>query len=187
MAISHITKVYGVVDARISKLTADPSGGSPTYAASLDVPGIKTVQISGDIDVKELRGDNQLLDINSVMTNIQAQITHGKLSLDVLAVMFNSSVVDTGTTPNQVATLDILGNATPQYFRLEAKTPTGGADTSTGDVHFTLWKCICTSFPEIGHDEEDYRIGSFNVRATPLLSNNKWITPVLNETAVANA
>lgn len=187
MAVSHITKVYGVTDARISKLLTDPAGGSPTYGSSIDVPGIKTVQITGNIDTKELRGDNQLLDLNAVLTSVEVAVTNAKMSLDVLAAFFAAVITDSGTTPNQIASLDILGSSLPQYFRLEAKTPTGGADVSTGDVHFTLWKCILSSFPDLGHDEEDYRIVGFSARATPLISNNKWITPVINETAVANA
>lgn len=187
MAVSHITKVYGVNDARISKLLTDPAGGSPTYGASIDVPGIKTVQISGNIDIKELRGDNQLLDKNGILKDIQIAVTNAKMSLDVLAAFFAATIVDTGTTPNQIATLDILGASQPQYFRLEAKTPVSGADTPTGDVHFTVWKCILSSFPDLGHEEEDYRIVGFNADAVPLLSNNKWLTPVVNETAVANA
>lgn len=185
MPISHFTKVFAVTDAKVSKMTADPAGGTPTYATSIDVPGIKSVEISGDIDSKELRGDNALLDKDAVITNVSASVEHAKLSLDFLAATMGGAVVDAGVTPNQTATWDLVGGATPSKpvpFRLEARS--ASSDVIGGAVLFTLHKAILDSFPDMGLAEEDYRTSSFDVGTMPLLgTGNKWLSVVHHETA----
>lgn len=187
MPLSHVSKLYAVSDSKIAKVTADPAGGATTYGASTDVPGIKEMSIGGNVNTVELRGDNSLLDQNSTLGNITVSVTHAKLSLDVLAIMLGGTVTDSGTTPNQIASWLLKNTDAFSYFSLEGKTPTAGADTPTGDAHFKLHKCILTSFPDMGHAEEDYRIVSFEAVAVPLISNGNHITVTLNETAVAIA
>jgi hypothetical protein len=182
MPISHITKVFAVTDCKIALLTADVAGGSATYGTSLDVPGIKSVTITGDVETKQLRGDNTLLDSDSVITGISVSIEYAKLSLDVIALLFGATVVDSGTTPNQLATLDLSGTIKPRPFRLEAIS--ASADPVAGAVRFTLHKVIVSSFPELGLAEEDYKTGTLEGSAMPLLATgNKWISTIIQETA----
>ncbi len=187
MPISHFSKSFGTQDAKVSPLTADPSGGSVTYGTSVDVPAIKSVEISGDVNTVELRGDNALLDSATTLTNISSTVTHGKLSLDVLGVLFSGAApVDGGTGTTETVTWDLTANSAPQYFKVEAATPNNGADTIGGDVHFVLHKCIINGFPDLGLAEEDYRVSSFGAAAVPLLATGrKWLSIVLNETAAA--
>jgi hypothetical protein len=188
MPISRVTKVYAIQDAKIAPLTADPAAGSPTYGALIDVPGIKTFEISGDVEVKTLRGDNTKLATNSTITNIQVAITHAKLSLDVLVAILGGTVTDSGTTPAQKSVWGLTGaNATMPPFKLEGVTPPNGVDIVGGDMHVVMHKLSLSAFPDLGFAEEDYRIASFTADADPLLSNNKWIDIVLNETAAAIA
>lgn len=186
MPAAHFSKVFGTQDAKVAKVTDDPSGGSVTYAASVDVPAIKSVEISGDVNTVELRGDNSLLDSATTLTNISAAVTHGKLSLDVLGVLLGPTVVDSGTGTTEVATFDLTATSALNYFKLEAATPSTGSDFVGGDVHFVLHKCIINGFPDIGTAEEDYRTSSFGVAAVPLLATGrKWLSIVFNETAAA--
>ncbi len=187
MPLSHVSKVYAVSDAKISKLTADPAGGATTYGTLTDVPGIKEMTIGGNVNTVELRGDNALLDQNSTLGNITVSVSNAKISLDVLAIMLGGTNTDAGTTPSQTSTYLLKNTDTFSYFKIEAKTPTGGADTPTGDLHYVLHKCILSSFPDLGHAEEDYRIVSFEAIAVPLISNGNHLSIVLNETAAAIA
>lgn len=188
MPLSAVSKFYAVSDAKIAKLTADPAGGTATYATSIDVPGIKGVTISGNIKTSELRGDNQLLDSNSTLTNITCSISYAKLSVDVLPVVLGGATAAAGVTPNQTQTYTLGGTDTFSYFRLEARTPTGGSDSVTGSANITLHKLILSSFPDMGFSEEDYKIFAMEATAVPLLATgNKWLTVSLNETAVALA
>ncbi|WP_432184854.1 phage tail protein [Streptomyces tendae] len=183
MPLSRVSKLYAVQDAKIFPLLADPAGGTPSYGQGIDVPGIKSMQISGDVEVKELRGDNGLMDSDSAISNITVSYPHAKLSLDVLAALLESEVTDSGTTPAQKATWEMLQGAKPLPYKIVGKTPTGGADTPTGDVHFTLYKCVMSSFPGLGLAEEDYRTVENEARAVPLISTGQWIGITLNETA----
>jgi hypothetical protein len=185
MPISRVTKLYAVKDAKIAPLLTDPAGGTPTYGEAIDVPGIKSMEISGDVEVKELRGDNQLLDSDSSLTNVTVSFPYAKLSLDVLAAQLGGDVTDAGTTPAQSTTWDLDTDARPLPFKLVGATPVGGSDQIGGDVHFTLHKCILSSFPGLGLAEEDYRTIESEARAVPLISTGKWLSVTINETAVA--
>lgn len=181
MPLSRITKVFAVTDCKMYPLLTDPAGGTATYGPGIDVPGIKTVRITGTVATKSLRGDNQLLDSDTVLQDVSASITHAKLSLDVGRILTGGTVVDTGTTPSQISTLDVLGSSRPGLFKLSAVS--ASADVIGGNVSFDLHKCIANTFPELGLAEEDYQPGSFGVSCMPLLANGKWISPAINETA----
>jgi hypothetical protein len=186
MPLQRFTRVYGIQDAKISPLLTDPAAGTPTYGTAIDVPGIKTYEITGEIEVKTLRGDNQKLASNSALTNVQVAITHAKMSLDVLAAIIGGTVTDSGTTPAQKTSWGLTGaNAVFPAFKLEGVTPPNGIDIIGGDVHVVMHKLTCSAFPDLGFAEEDYRIASFTANADPLISNNKWLDIVINETAAA--
>jgi len=182
MAAPHFTKWYAVTDAKIAAVTAD-TAASTTYGTLIDVPGIKSVTVSGDINTVELRGDNTLLDANSTLTNLTVEFEYAKLSLDALAVMAGGTVTDTGATVAEIATYRRLGSDTFGYFKFEAKTPTAGTDDVTGDGHIVLYKCIMSGFPEIGMAEEDYKTFSVSATAIPRLFDSRWLDVVINETA----
>ncbi|KRV48782.1 phage tail protein [Wenjunlia vitaminophila] len=186
MPLSRVTKIYSVQDAKISALTADPSGGSPTYGTPIDVPGIQEMTITGEIEVKTLRGDNTKLATNSALTNVQVSVTHAKLSLDVLAAILGGAVTDSGTTPAQKTAWTLSSDdATLPPFKLEGVTPPNAVDIVGGDLHWVLHKLTLSSFPEVGFANEDFRVVSFTADADPLLSTGEWITATLNETASA--
>lgn len=185
MPISHFSKLYAVSDAKIGAVTADPSGGTTTYGTLVDVPGIKSVTIGGDISTVELRGDNTLLDANSTITNITLNFEYAKLSLDALDILVGGAVTDAGTGSTETATWRLLSTDSLGYFKFEAKTPTAGVDEVAGDAHILLYKCILNGFPEFGMAEEDYQTFSVSALAVGRLSDAKWIDVVFNETAAA--
>ncbi|MER6103622.1 phage tail protein [Streptomyces sp. NPDC001832] len=183
MPISRVTKLYAVEDCKVFPLLADPEGGAPSYGAGIDVPGIKSMEISGDVEVKELRGDNGLLDSDSSISNVTVSYPHAKLSLDVLKALLDSTVTDSGTTPAQVSKWSMKQGAKPLPYKLVGKTPTSGGDAVGGDVHFTLHKCVMSSFPGLGLAEEDYRTIENEARAVPLISTGEWVDVEIHETA----
>lgn len=183
MPQSHETKWFGCQDIRISKLLTDPAGGSATYASSVNLPGAKEFQLTGSVNLKTLRGDNQLLAVDGVAGDFTLKAKHGKLSIDALSVMEGGTVTDTGSAPNQVTTYDYFGGTALTYWKVECQNVS--VDTPGGDGHLTLWKCVISSFPVQGMMEEDYDIFEFEARPMPRISDNKWKTLVLNQTAVA--
>jgi hypothetical protein len=184
--LSHVTKLFSIVDCKITPLLTDPIGGAATYAAtSIDVPGIQVLNISGSMQTKTLRGDNTLLDTESYIDGVTAAAEHARLSLDVLAAMFGGAVTDSGVTPAQKAVWSLTAASVPLYFKIEGVTPPGGTDLLGGDSHVVLYKCIASKFPELGMTGDDYRIPKFEVSSVPLASTGKWMDVVLNETAIA--
>lgn len=184
MALQHYSGLFGTKDAKVKKLTADPAGGTTTFATTLDVPGIKSVTLGGDITTAELRGDNTRLDYRAVLGGVSATMEWAKADLDVLAVLIGGAVADTGTTPNQLATLGVTSsNAGPQYFQLQAQVV--GSDFIGGDAILTLYKCIVTSFPDFGTAEEDFSTVSVDIACIPRLSDGKWFDVAFRETTAA--
>lgn len=173
MPQTTVTKVFAAKDAKLWPLTADPSAGSPTYGTGIDVPGLKTVTISGDVNKVDLRGDNTLLDSASSIQNITVAMEFAKLSLDILAAITSAATASTGTDPNSSATWTLLGTSSLNYVGLTAVAV--GADPISGDVTFSVYKMLLSSFPEMGLEEEDYKTSSIEFAAMPLISNSKWI------------
>lgn len=183
MPVSHDTSVFAVKDAKIRKVTAD-AAGAITYGPSVDVPGIKSVSISGDITTAELRGDNRRLDFRSILGGISVEFEYAKLSLDALAVLLGGTVADTGTAPNQVASFSITGSESFSFFQFEAVS--AGSDAIAGEVVMRLNKCILSEFPDLGMEEEDYATVTVAAEAVkPLATASPWLEVIHRETAVA--
>lgn len=179
MPLKHFSKVFAVTDAKIAALTADPDGGTAVYSTSIDVPGIKSVTISGSVESKSLRGDNTLLDRDAVISEVNVSIEYAKLSLDILTAALSGAVVDSGTTPAQTSTWSLTNASKPLPFKLSAKS--ASADTIGGDVMLLLPKIVVSSFPELGLAEEDYKTFTLEGAAMPLLATGKWLDIVLRE------
>jgi hypothetical protein len=172
MPVTHITKVFAAKDCKLWPLTADVSG-APTYGTGVDVPGLKTVTITGDVNSVELRGDNTKLDSASTMGGVSVSLEFAKLSLDVLSAIFTAATVDSGTDPNSLATWTMLGTTGFSYVGMTANAV--GADPVIGDVMFSIYKMIPSSFPEMGLAEEDYKTNTIEFEAVPTISNSKWV------------
>lgn len=186
MPLSHSTKVYAVKDAKIAPLTADPEGGTTTYGSLIDVPGIRTVGVGGDIENIELRGDQTLLDSDTFLNSITVEFEYAKLNLDALEVWLGGSTADGGSGSTETATWSLLGTDTLfGTWKFEAQVTS--VDTPTGDLHIVLYKCKLSDFPEIGTELDDYQIFSVAATASPRLSDAKWIDVVLNEQETAIA
>jgi hypothetical protein len=162
----------------------DPTGAPPaTYGASSALVGSKKLTIQGNVNSKYLRGDNRLLDADAVLDTITATVDYAKLSLDAMAIMFSTAVVDSGSTPNQLATWQLANTDNMNYFKIEGRA--NGADPTAGDVLFSLWKCKIASFPTIGLNEEDYQTSALSLIVVPRLADNFWVNVVIRETSAA--
>jgi hypothetical protein len=187
MAISHITKLFGVEDCKIALITADVTGGI-TYATPIDVPGIKNVTLGGDVTNVELRGDNGVLDSDSKLASINVTFEFAKLDLDLIAALMGGTVADSGSGSTEIAKYTRVQSQSFPYFGFAAKCPTGGGDISTGDVWLRLPKCKLRTFPGFGLAEEDYQIPSVEaVAVQPIASAGLWMEWIINETATALA
>lgn len=177
----RVFKVFAVEDCKIRKVLTDPSGGPATYGPAIDVPGIKNVTISGDVNTVQLRGDNTALETDTTLTGLTASMDHAKLSLDVLEVLLGGTSATTGVAPNTAETFTLPSTAAFGDFVLEAKTP---RYSDGSDVHIRLGKLKLSSFPEFGMAEEDYKTADgVESSVTPLTSTGNWFAIISNETS----
>lgn len=185
MVAAHSAAVFGTKDARVRKLLTDVKGDTTTYGPWVDVPGAKSLTISGDITTVVLRGDNGPQEQRSTLSAINATLNYAYLSLDVLAVVTSATIADLGTGSLETAQLLISEGIRFEPFELRAVSVDGG--DIGGDVMFSLPKCVLSSFPEMGTAEEDFQNYSVGVGALPLKSNGRWLVPQVRETARVDA
>jgi hypothetical protein len=184
MPNSRITKIFAMKDAKVYKMLTDPAGAPTTYATGLDVPGMKSVAITRTYSSKTLRGDNQLLDTESILETIELQIAYAKFSFDVENTIFGGTITESGTTPNMKTVIKLLPTDPINFWKLEAQCVS--ADPVAGDFHLIAYKCKASGTVALGMAEEDYQLFGLNAQAAPTLGTPlSWVDEILNETAVA--
>lgn len=178
---SHITKRYGVSDAKIYRVTAD-TASAYTYGAGIDVPGIKAITVDPQTSTKTLRGDNSLMDSMISLDSITGTIQFAKDSQDVTAAALGLTVTDASNTSE----LLIDGEATPQPLRLEAVA--AGSDFVGGGVKLYIAKLYMV--PLAGFAEEDYQTMSVSFTCTPTVYRNNdskrlWMGAIHSSTSIS--
>jgi hypothetical protein len=184
VTISHISSVFNIDKCKIYPLTADPSGGSPTYGSGIAIPGIRELTIGFDILSKELYGDAKVLLQKTKVRKVTATAQNAQLNLDSFTTMLGGAVTDSGTTPNQKALWKLKGASVPSAFKLEAQILAVDGVAVTGDAHMRIWKAVADA-TGLGGAMEDFNIPSLSVIGTPLFSTDDTIDVEFNETAVA--
>lgn len=183
MALSRVTKLYGVADAKIFPLTSDTTSAL-TYGAAIDVPGIQSVKLTPNYEDKELKGDDAVLEADTKLLSIDFSFQHAKLSFDALAVLEGGTVADSGVSPNQKSTYSQTTASKPQYFKFEAQVRY--VDIAAGDVHLVLYKAKAGKV-DIEVKGDDYVIASVSGKAIGTIKDGKVKDIVINETEVAIA
>jgi len=188
VALAHQTRLFGVNDAAVYKLSTDPAGAPPTYAAKVDMVGVKSMELTLETDTKELRGDNSLLAADSVLKVLKGKVMYAKFNFDVWTALLTTTATDSGTTPNQKTIMTLAQTDTPVFGKLEAQSKQ--VDYVGGDMHYLCYKCMPGNFMA-GFAEENYREQSFDFISVPLIGTiaggpaAAWFSAVVNETSVS--
>ncbi len=178
MPISTETKILGINDAKISRITED-SSTALTYDTAIDVPGITSLKVTPSFVEKELKGDEKIIDTYSKLEKIEWSFEGAKLSLDALAVLLGGTVTAAGVTPNETQTYTLKGVDIPSYFKFEGKSDY----TDAGDIHIVLYKCKASSV-EYTLQGEDYATVTASGKAIATINDDKIKDVIINETAV---
>jgi len=146
MTISKKTALLGVNDLKIFPVTKDDASAFTTGSA-IDVPGVRQISVTFDIDEKELTGDEKTLAVSSKIKGVSFTSEYAELSLDVLAALSGGSVtVDTASDSSETATYSFGEGDKPAYFQLQAKID--GTDSIIGgDCHICIYKAKVTAMP----------------------------------------
>lgn len=167
MTVSPVTKLYSTEDCQIAPVTSDVAGYA-AYGSLVDVPGIKQVGMKPQIEAKELRGDNRLLDADSTLVGVELSATHAKLSLAALAVILGGTYTPGASASTYIQT----GGAALPKWAISWRTPTNGGDDVGGGVHFRVVKCVVTAY-DLGTAFEDYQELSFSAKGYYRLADDE--------------
>lgn len=159
MAISHKTALLGVDDLKIFPITND-SEDSYTVSDGIDVPGVRQISLTFEIDQKELTGDEKTLAVSSKIKSITFNSEYAELSLDVLAALSGGAVSTSGTGDTETASFSFSDGDLPSYFQLQAKI--NGTDSIVGgDCHIIIYKCKASAIP-INGVQSDFATYTFD-------------------------
>lgn len=178
---NNTTYVFGAADAKIAKLLTDPSGGSATYASPIDVPGIKSIEISGTSDTRELRGDHRLIASISNLQTVEVRIAFAKWDAALYALFTGATLTNDAVTGDAKVSLS-AGNS-GSYFKLSAVSV--AADGNGSNVSIILPKLLVTDLPPLALAEEDFATAEVTATALPLESTGGWLEWGYNSTAVS--
>ncbi len=151
MALTTVTKLFGVDDAKLFPVTED-SEDKFTCGSGIDLPGVRQISLTYEIEEKSLTGDEKVLEISNKIKSVSFNIEYAKLSLEVLAQLTGGSFTKSGTDDTEVGTFSFGGGHLPNYFQLKAQI----LDTSNdgGDVHFCIYKAKATAIPLNGVQDD---------------------------------
>lgn len=178
MAVSPVSKLYSTEDCAVRELTSDVLGFAG-YGDQIDVPGIRQVTLTPQIESKQLRGDNRELDADSTLVAVELSFEHAKISFTALPV-FLGGTWSSGTT----GTYDQVGSDTLPYWSMGWRTPTSGGDEIGGSVEFQVFKAKLTAYT-LGTAFEDYQILSGTARGVYRLADDKLFRALVKGTAGA--
>lgn len=181
MAVSHQTTLFDVHAFAVWPLLSDPSnGGSPTYGASVKVPGIQSVGFNPNFVGAEVKGDSRVVARRSKVDRIGLTTGHARFSLDVLAVILGTTVADTTVSSVDIATLTLNGFNRLPYFK--AAFIIDETDVGVGSVVNILWKCMLTGGSLIGGQTDQFHSPGLDLEAISLDCNDAMWTPRIYDT-----
>ena len=179
MAVSPVSKLYSTEDAKVALLLTDSAGSGATYDTMVDVPGIRQVTLTPQMESKQLRGDNRELDADSTLVAAEISFEHAKISFEALPVFLGGT-----WTPGTTGYYDQLGSDALPYWAMGWRTPTSGGDQIGGNVEFQVTKAKITAYT-LGTAFEDYQILSATARCVYRLADDKLFRAIVRETAGA--
>lgn len=144
MALKTVTKLFGVDDAKLFPVTED-SEAQFVCGEGIDLPGVRQISLTYEIEEKSLTGDEKVLEISNKIKSVTFNMEYAKLSLEILAQLTGGTYTTTGEDDSAVGSYTFGGGDLPNYFQLKAQI----LDTSNdgGDVHFCIYKAKATAIP----------------------------------------
>lgn len=131
-------------DAKVAKLLTDVSS-APTYDTAIDVPNV--VELVYELQLKNaiLEGDAAVKGVFSKATHATGNLRCRAIPLNILQFMVGATLTASGTTPNQIQTLSIGGNAKGSYFKIVGRAAEAeGLDATGTGLKATVWKAKLT-------------------------------------------
>jgi hypothetical protein len=139
MALTTEVVPRGLEDLKVALLTGDTPG------SNVDVYGSKAISWDVESDSDEQTGDNTVIAVVRLPKRLTGSMTLGSVPLAALAVMVGGTATPSGSTPNQLVTLNESATAGSTYF--QATATTYNRAVSGEGYQVSLKKLLVTSGP----------------------------------------
>ena len=168
----------GLDDLKCNVLTGETPG------ASVDIPGAQALEWNVESDSDELRGDNQAIAVVRNPKTVTGSIRIAKINLTALAALVGGTVATSGSTPNQITSLEESSAAPTRYIQLVGQA--NSADSNNSAYRITIYKALITGGPNESMSEGEWSTPTMDFQAVAIASGN-LLKRQNYETAVAIA
>jgi hypothetical protein len=131
MALTTNAKPYGLSDIKLTSIDG---------VTQVDLPAATKLTFKERVKSAEGVGDDMLSVVVSVREGVEWELEATGLPLEALAIMYGTTTTTTGSTPDQVKTLENHGAVRLPYFKIYGKSLGEGDD----DVHCIIYKAKLT-------------------------------------------
>ncbi len=182
MAISKTAAFRGISDCKIAAVS-DDNTISYSKGDLYDVP-IKNLNITENRENYELKHDDQVQAVESVLQSADISGAIARVPMDVLNIFTGGGVSPGGSGENETQTYDLDYNDVPGYFFLEIVSARAHADAGdVSDVHIQFKKCRIQSLDY--SIEDGFATVNFKAKAIRTINDGQIKSIVFNESATA--
>lgn len=160
------TKVFGIDEIKLYPIVED-SANDYVVGSEIELPGAKSLEITLDIEEKNLSGNEVILDVVSKVKKIKFNAAFAKLSLDVLETALGGNLSQAGDTPNQSAVFSLQNGNKSGYFQLAAKV----SNVDEGSMFINIMKCKINANP-ISTRESDF--ATYSLAGSGVYTKNQF-------------
>lgn len=141
----------------------------------VQLPASRTLEFEETVVYGEFTGDDQLQGLMTIPTGVKCKVEAGGLSLEAYALLTGHTFNETGSTPNQVGTME--GDAVRYpYFKIFGKS----LGDETDDIHIVIYKAKLTSGLKGSFKYGEFMASEFEVMGVK--ENGKAFDFIIHET-----
>ncbi len=167
---------FGLELINVYPLTGDTPG------TAVPVPIGRTLGIEPDEETKELTGYNAVAASTTTQLSGEVTLEYGGVDLALLAAVTGATINASGTTPNQIRTLDIGSSGVNRPYVMIIGKSLGD---DGGDLWLKVWKCKF-GVPPLTLEESEYAVSTLTGTAVRN-GSGKFFSIIQHETATAIA
>jgi hypothetical protein len=162
MTVSTTTKVFGIDQIMLYPITQDTPD---TYSVGegVDLPGAKSLEVTLQIDEKNLSGNEVILDVYSKVKKLTFSATFAKMGLELLKATLGGFL----SQNTNKSGFSLQNGQNPPYFQLVAKV----SGTDEGSLFLHLMKCKVNAIP-IKAAESDF--ATFSLSGSGIYTTKKF-------------
>ena len=153
---------YSIQDLKVAPFVSGVAG------TKVDVPGVRSMNVSPQSSDDELGGDGAIMAIARGAKSLQVDIEVGRSNPTAMAAFLGGTVTTTGSSPNQIDELS-EGQAVVRYVELTGQT--NGYDANGSAYRLTVLKALQVGGWDESMAYEEWSIPSASFKGVDLGGN----------------